>query len=373
MAYRIILTSGGTGGHLFPLATVAEEMSNNSELKDKKIEFLFLGPGGKLEKEIMEEYGIKRKAIACGKLRRYFSFKYILDFLKFPLGVIQSLWYLLRFMPDAVFSKGGYASVPVVFVAWLYRIPILLHESDATPGIANRFMGSLASRVAINFERARMYFPKKKVFLAGVPVRPSVLNGDKQKGRDFLGMKKEVKPTIIFLGGSQGARFINNKVAENIKVLLENFQVIHQTGKRDFKRISKEIAERGYKIEHSDYYPLAFIKKELRHLIALADIAVSRAGATNIAELAANKKPAILVPIHESANDHQRINAYELGREKAAIVLEEKNFSKNMMMHYLKDIMKNEKIKKRLSNNISKFYFPDAAEKISKEILGLMK
>lgn len=370
MSYRVVLTGGGSGGHLYPLATVVEEMKKNN---NEKIEFLFLGSGGKMEKDIMEEYGIPMKVVTCGKLRRYFSFRYILDFLKFPVGIVQSLWHLLKFMPDVVFSKGGYGSVPVVFVAWLYRIPILLHESDATPGLANRFLGSLASRVAINFERAKIYFPRSRVFLSGIPVKKSVLNGDKQKARDFLGMKKEVKPTILILGGSQGAKFINDKIVDGVNSLIKNFQIIHQTGQKNFERVTRAIEEKGYKISHSDYYPLAFIKSELGDLIALADIVVSRAGATNIAELAANKKPVILVPINQSANNHQRINAYELSRQKAAIVLEEKNFSTNMLNHYLKEIISEEEMREKLSENIKKFYFPKAAEKIAAEIQDLMK
>lgn len=370
MSKRIVLAGGGTGGHLFPLITIAKYLRENSE---EKIDFLFLGPEGKMEKDLMDKNKIPQKKILSGKLRRYFSFKYLVDFFKFPIGFFQSLWFLLGYMPDVVFSKGGYASVPVVLAAKIYRIPVIIHESDAVPGMANKFLGSIANRIIINFERARIHFPELKTVLLGIPVKESALGGNEENGRRFLSMEKEVKPVVLFLGGSLGAQRINEVVIDSIDDLIKEFQIVHQTGTKHYNWVSREAEKKGYKIKHSDYYPIAFIGDELKDLLALADVVVSRAGGTNIAEIAVNEKPTILIPITDSANNHQRINAYELAKKKAAVVLEEKNFSKNLLLFNLREINTKEDFRNKLKNNIKQFYYPDAAQKISGEIMELTK
>jgi UDP-N-acetylglucosamine--N-acetylmuramyl-(pentapeptide) pyrophosphoryl-undecaprenol N-acetylglucosamine transferase len=372
MKVKIVLSGGGTGGHIFPLVTVAKKIKEiAAQLDGKESEFLFIGPDGVFETQIMDENNIKRKKIFCGKLRRYFSFHYFIDIFKIPLGFCQAFWYLLWFMPDVVFAKGGFASVPVVVAAKLLFIPVLIHESDSVPGLANKFLGSLADRVAINFKRAEIYFPPHKTFIAGVPVKDSAIGGSKENARLFLKMKKEVKPVVLFLGGSQGAKIINEKVTSNIDALVKKYQIVHQTGISGYEDAVMEAERRGHKIGHSDYFPLSFVGEELKDIYALADVVVSRAGATNIAEIAANGKPLILIPIENSANDHQRINAFEVAREKAAFVLEEENFSINTLLHTLDRILKDESVKKKLSENIRKFYYPEAGEKISREVLNL--
>lgn len=371
MKKRIVLAGGGTGGHLFPLITVVKYIKEN--FKEENIEFLFVGPKGEFEDRLMKENAIPQKNIYCGKLRRYFSFHYILDLVKMPVGFFQSLWHLFVFMPDVVFAKGGFASVPVVLAAWIYRIPIVLHESDAVPGMANKFLGSVATLVALNFERAKIYFDPEKTFMAGLPVRKEALDGDEDRARKFLSMEKEVKPVVLFLGGSQGAQSINEKVVEVVDELIKKYQIVHQTGAKQFEEISKRIQAKGYKIEHSDYYPISFIGNEMGDLLALADVVVSRAGATSIAEISANRKPAILIPIQKSANDHQRINAFELSKAKAAVVLEEQNFSSGILIHYLDEIERNKEFKKMLSSNIEKFYLPNATELLAEGIVRVMR
>lgn len=371
MKKRIVLAGGGTGGHLFPLLTIVKYIRENKQ--EDEIEFLFIGPKGEFEDRIMQENSIPQKNIQCGKLRRYFSFHYIVDLIKMPIGFFQSLWHLFRFMPDVVFAKGGFASVPVVLAAWVYRIPIVLHESDAVPGMANRFLGAVATLVALNFERAQMYFDPEKTFIAGLPVKKDAINGNEEAGMRFLSMEKGTKPVVLFLGGSQGAQSINRKVVEVIDELIKRYQVVHQIGTKQFEKISKEVQHKGYKIGYSDYYPVAFIGEELADLLALADVVVSRAGATSIAEIAANEKPVILIPIHGSANDHQRINAFELSKAKAAVVLEEQNFVPGTLLHYLNEIESDKNFRNTLSSNIKKFYFPDATQTLAEAILRVAR
>ncbi|MFO7807233.1 MAG: UDP-N-acetylglucosamine--N-acetylmuramyl-(pentapeptide) pyrophosphoryl-undecaprenol N-acetylglucosamine transferase [Candidatus Moraniibacteriota bacterium] len=369
MKKRIVLSGGFSGGHLFPLVTVARYLKEN--YGEDNFEFLFLGPKGRLESELMKKNNIEQKDILCGKLRRYFSFRYLVDFLKLPVGFFQSLWHLFVFMPEVVFAKGGFASVPVVLAAKAYRIPVIIHESDAIPGIANKFLGSISNLITVNFKKAAEYFPKDKVFEAGLPVKKDALEGDGQKARELLGLKKEVKPVVLFLGGSQGAFAVNEAVINSIEELTHYFQVVHQTGEAHYEAVKKTVERKGYKIGYSDYHPFGFLGEKLKDVIDLADVVVSRAGATTIAELAANGKPVLLVPISRSANDHQRINAYELAKNKAALVLEEGNFSKNMLMHNLKRIAFEDKVRIDLSRNIKGFYYPDATSKIADKIMLL--
>jgi UDP-N-acetylglucosamine--N-acetylmuramyl-(pentapeptide) pyrophosphoryl-undecaprenol N-acetylglucosamine transferase len=366
---KIVICGGGSGGHIYPLVTVVKHLKKN--YGEDNFEFLFIGPDGELDVKIMTENNIPQKTILCGKLRRYFSLRYLTDFIKLPVGFIQSLWHLLVFMPDVVFSKGGFASVSVVIAARLYRIPVIIHESDAVPGIANKILGSFASAIGINFEKATQYFPESKVFFAGIPVKNEALNGNKEKAREFLGMKKEVKPVVLFLGGSQGAFLINNLITNSLHKLLKKYQIVHVTGQAHYQTIKESAEKQGYKIEHSDYYPIAYVNEEMKDLIALADAVVSRAGATSIAELAANHKATVLVPITRSANDHQRINAFELAREKAAIVLEESNFNENMLIHYLDKILFDREYKVALMQNIDKFYHPKSVEILGEKIMEL--
>jgi UDP-N-acetylglucosamine--N-acetylmuramyl-(pentapeptide) pyrophosphoryl-undecaprenol N-acetylglucosamine transferase len=368
---KILLTGGGTGGHLFPLVAVADYLKRKTS-SEEEVDFIFYGPGGKMEKEIMGGAEIKQRKILSGKLRRYFSFYYLLDLIKMPLGVLQTMFYLLLDMPDVVFAKGGYASIPVVLVAWCYRIPVLIHESDAQPGLANQFMANFAKKVAISFERAKIHLPISKVVVTGTPVTDKVLNGEAEEGRKILGMDKSVKPVILILGGSQGANFINKRILKALKELVRRYQIVHQTGKRDYEWVKAEAQRQGFKVGASDYYPVPFVEEGMKHFYALADAVVSRAGSTTIAEIAANKKPAILVPITHSANNHQRLNAFEVARQGGAIVLEENNLKTNLLLLRLKQLTEEGEIRSELIKNIQKFYNPQATELITKELLSLV-
>ena len=365
---RVALAGAGSGGHLFPLVTIAEYF--RKELGDE-VDVRFFGPSTKLETEIMKKHNIAHKGILCGKLYRYMTPQYILDIIKLPIGLLQALFHMLAFMPDVVFSKGGFASVPVVIAARVYGIPVLLHESDSIPGLANKFLGSIANEVAITFERARVYFPAHKTVLTGVPVREEAMNGDPQKAKELLGIRKEVKPIVFVIGGSQGAKLVNEKILLNLEALVKNYQIIHQTGPTHFDYVKQEAHKKGFKAGHSDYYPMGFVKDEIGDIFALADVVISRAGATTISELAANKKPSILIPITESANNHQRINAFEVSRGGAAIALEESNFRKSMIIHNINKILADEELQGKLSENIGHFYHPKATENIAGELLKL--
>lgn len=372
MAKRIALAGGGTGGHIYPLVSVVDYLKEKY-LQQDSLEFLYLGPVGQLEKEIIGGRNIPQKSVLCGKMRRYFSFHNFVDAMKVPIGVIQALWHLFWFMPDVLYAKGGYASVPVVMAARVLRIPVLIHESDAFPGLANRFLGSLASRVAICFERAKIHFPPSKTFLSGMPVKNEAINGDASRAREYLQMNNIGKPVVLFFGGSQGARNVNEGIIEVLPDLIKKYQVVHITGRSNFEEVCQKVKDQEIDINGNEYRPIAYVDHQMKDLYALAEVVVARAGATSIAEIAANQKPCLLVPLATSANDHQRINAYEIAKGGGAIVLEEDNFKRGMLLHYLDQIANHSVLRDNLIRSISKFYYSDANQKIGDEVMGLIK
>jgi len=365
---RIVLTGGASGGHLTPLVVVARKIKE----KRPDVEFIFIGPGGKMEQEIIGKEGIPMRNIMVGKMRRYFSFHNFVDSVKVPLGVIQCLALLLYYMPDAVFSKGGHASFPVVVVAWLYRIPIFTHESDARPGVANSMLGKLCNRIAISYAEAEKYFLSSKTVLTGTPVRDDINRGSAASAREKYNLL-ESKKTILVLGGSQGARSINNKILNILPELMSKYQVIHQTGQNNFEEVKHKAGELGFKAGHEGYWALPFIGDDLKDIFAVSDLVISRAGSTFISEIAANGKPSILIPLGTSANGHQSMNAFALARVGACIVLEEDNLGEHLLLKNIDDIMNDQELRDKLSTNIVSFYHPDAAEKIAEGILGMIE
>lgn len=365
---RIVLTGGGTGGHLMPLIAVARKIKE----KRPDAEFIFIGPRGKLEKDIIGKEGIPIRNVSVGKMRRYFSFHNFVDCFKVPIGVIQCLWLMLYYMPDAVFSKGGHASFPAVIVAWLYRIPIFIHESDARPGVSNSMLAKFADRVAISYSEAEKYFTAAQTVLTGTPLREDINKGNADEARRKFELVDSKKIVFVW-GGSQGARSINNKILRILPELMHKYQVIHQTGEKNFEEVKHRAGELGFKAGREGYIELPFIGEDLKDILAAADLVISRAGSTSISEIAANRKPSILIPLETAANGHQRMNAYALAKVGAAIVMEDENLGEHLLLKNIDDVMENQELREKLSRNIAVFYHPDAAERIADGVLGMIE
>lgn len=365
---KIVLAGGGSGGHLMPLVAVARKIKE----KNPEIEFFFVGPAGKMENDIIGKEGIAMKEIMVGKFRRYFSMENVVDLFKIPIGFLQALKILFVVMPDAIFSKGGYASVPVVLAGWIYRIPIMIHESDATPGVANEILSKFADRVAIAYPEAEKEFPAKQVVLTGNPLREDINKGDAKRIREKLSLV-ESKKIIYVTGGSQGAQVINNKILNILPELLRKYQVIHHTGEKNFDQVKHRAGEMGIKAGREGYHIFPFIGEDLKDVYAASDLIISRSSASTISEIAANEKPSILIPLLGSANDHQRMNAYALARIGACVVLEEGNLGENLLQSRIDEIMENQELSNKLSQNIKVFYHADATERIAQGVLGMIK
>lgn len=365
---KIILAGGGTGGHIFPLISVAKKIRE----KFPDAEFIFMGPKGKLEEELMSGEGIATENISVGKMRRYFSVQNFLDFFRVIFGIFHSLWYLLKHMPDAIFSKGGYAAFPVVVAGWIYRIPILIHESDSVPGMTNSILAKFATRVAVSYPSAEREFPAAQVILTGNPLRSDINQGDASKIRQGLSLLEE-KKVIFVMGGSQGSQVINEKILNILPQLLKKYQVIHQTGEANFERVKHRAGELGIKAGREGYYAFPFIGDEMKDIFAASDLVITRAGANSLSEVAANGMPSIVIPIESSANNHQRMNAYALAKIGGCIVLEETNLGEHVLLNAIEEIMNSEELRNKLSNNIRSFYHADAADKIAEGIFGMLK
>ena len=368
---RILFTGGGTGCHIFPIVAVKRALEIS--LRGKKYKFLYVGPNG-FAKEVFQKENIKCKFILAGKLRRYFSLQNFIDLLKMPLGLIQSFWHVFWFMPDVIFSKGGYGSASIVFIGWLYRIPLIIHESDSVPGLANRLLALFAKKIIISFANTKKYFSPEKTVLLGHPVRKELTQGSKEEGRKLFELSSE-KPIVLVMGGSQGAQRINEIAINTLPRLLEKCEIIHISGKRDHKQIkasSDKILEKLDSLKKKQYRLYPFLEEEkLRHAYAVSDIIVSRAGAGGIFEIAATGKPSLLIPLSTAASNHQTKNAWALARTGGTIALEEKNITMNMFLNAVFELIDNPKKAKEIGEKAKAFYNPSTNHKIAEEIIKL--
>jgi UDP-N-acetylglucosamine--N-acetylmuramyl-(pentapeptide) pyrophosphoryl-undecaprenol N-acetylglucosamine transferase len=363
---RILFTGGGTGGHIFPIIAIRSAFAE-ATANGEGFEFYYLGSDSFARENLRD---IKAKFISAGKFRRYFDPLFLIELTKTIIGIIQSFWHLFRWMPDVVFSKGGYGSFPVVFVAWIYRIPIVIHDSDAVPGLANKKMAKFAKRIILSFENSKKYFKAKhqnKIIVIGNPVRKGLLDGDKNKARELFQIQTN-KPIILILGGSQGAQKINEIITNFLPRILEIAEVIHACGQNNFTELRKNT------LESPDYHLYPFLDAEqLKNAYAAADLIINRAGAGSVFEIATLGKPSILIPLPSAAADHQRENAFEFSKISGAIVLDQENLTPNILLEQISNLLSNPQKLSEMSQKAKSFYNPQTAELIRDEILKLVR
>lgn len=369
----IILTGGGTGGHIFPLIAVAKKLKTLARERGiENINFLYVGPRfDAIVEEVFKREGIGQRYILASKIRRYVSPLNLIDIIKFPFSIIQALWILFWNMPDAVFSKGGYGSFPVMLASWIFMIPSrVIHESDTVPGLANRLAARLAKRIGVAFPGAALKFPVEKTAVVGLPVREDLCNQDLKKARLFFDIQSDRK-VILVTGGSLGAKKINDVVTQALPRLLAKYEVIHITGTRNYESVKNETVAIVKSPSDLYYHPYPFLTEEIKLAFSLANIVVSRASATTLFEIASCRKPSILVPLSGAAQDHQKKNAYEYAKTGATIVMEEDNITPNLLFSTIVSILDDPATAEKMSANASAFPVKDSAEIIAKEILRL--
>lgn len=320
---KIVLTGGGTAGHVTPNIALLPS------LQDAGFEVHYIGSYNGIEKKLIEDMGIPYYGISSGKLRRYFDVKNFSDPFRVLKGYGEANRILKKIKPNVVFSKGGFVTVPVVAAAKKNRIPAIIHESDMTPGLANKLCIPSASKVCCNFKETFDLLPEGKAVLTGTPIRKELFEGSSTKAAEFCGLSPG-KPTIMIIGGSSGSVIINNIVRESLDDILPNFQVIHLCGKEhlDENLMNKE-----------GYVQFEYISKELRDLFALSDLVISRAGANAICELLALKKPNILIPLSKAASrGDQILNAKSFKKNGFSYVIEEEELSKASLLNAIRDV-----------------------------------
>lgn len=321
---RIVLTGGGTAGHVTPCIALLPA------LKEEGYDIHYIGSYNGIEQKLIEEYKIPYYGISSGKLRRYFDPKNFTDPFKVLKGYFESKKILKRIRPDVIFSKGGFVAVPVVQAAKKLRIPIIIHESDITPGLANKLAIPAARKVCYNFPETLSCLPAGKSVLTGTPIRKELFSGSKLQGLDFCGFSAN-KPVIMVIGGSTGSRTINEVIRGMLPTLLKGFQVIHLCGKGNLDK----------KLDALDgYVQYEYIKKELCDLYAASDLVISRAGANTICELLALKKPHILIPLPQGASrGDQILNAESFEHQGYSYVIKDEELSIASLLQGIEKVM----------------------------------
>lgn len=320
---KIILTGGGTAGHVTPnLALIPN-------LKERDWEILYIGSYTGIEKQLIENAGIEYRGISSGKLRRYFDWKNFTDPFKVIKGYFQSRKIIKEFKPDIVFSKGGFVAVPVTMAAAHKKVPVVAHESDMTPGLANKLSAPYASRICCNFPETLKYLPKEKAVLTGTPIREEILTGNREKGLKICGFNGE-KPVLLIIGGSLGSVKVNSAVRSVLDKLKDQFDIIHICGKGN---VDESLLNRA------GYVQFEYVDKELRDLFAASDLLISRAGANAICEILALKKPNLLIPLSQAASrGDQILNAESFEKQGYSMVLKEEDLNDESLLKAVKKL-----------------------------------
>lgn len=348
---KIVMTGGGTAGHVTP------NIALFPALRSAGYEIHYIGSYTGIEKKLIEEQHIPYSGISSGKLRRYKDLRNLTDPFRVIKGLGQSVSLLKKIKPDVVFSKGGFVSAPVVIAAKMLHIPAIIHESDLTPGLANKLAIPSATKVCCNFPETLEYLPKNKAVLTGSPIRQELLRGDSRRAMQLCHFSSE-KPVILVIGGSSGSKFINDTIRSLLDDLLPDYQIIHLCGKGN---LDASLEKR------SGYAQFEYVNRELRDMLALSSVVISRAGANAICELLALHKPNILIPLSAKASrGDQVLNARSFEKQGYSMVIEEEALTPEKLKNAITKLMAE---KNTFIANMTKSKQPDSIE----TIMGLIE
>lgn len=372
---KILLTGGGSGGHFYPIIAVAQELNKiakENRLLAPKLYYMSTEP---YNEALLFENNISFEKVSAGKIRKGLSPQNIIlnffDLWKTGMGVLRAVWRMFVIYPDVVFGKGGYASFPALFAARLLLIPVVIHESDSSPGKVNAWAGKFARRIAVSYPQAVDYFKKDKTAYTGNPIRKEIEETMPEGAHEFFGFTKDL-PTIFIIGGSQGSRFINEIIMRTLPSLVRKYQIIHHTGKNNIKVIeeTRDVILRDDP-NKDRYKPIGYLNVlELRMASGAADLIISRAGST-IFEIASWAKPSIIIPIPEPTSHDQRKNAYSYARSGGAVVIEEKNMAEGVLLAEIERILTIPGEKERMSASAGAFARKDSARLIAQEVIEI--
>ena len=360
------MSGGGTGGHIFPAVAIANKLKE----RFPEAEILFVGAKGRMEMEKVPQAGFKIEGLWISGFQR----KMTVDNLSFPFKLISSLCkakkIVNRFNPDVAIGTGGYASGPLLFIASQKNVPALILEQNSYPGVTNKILATKVNTICVAYSGMEKYFPKDKLVVTGAPIRKEILhlNISRNEGLKFFGLNEE-KPVLLIIGGSQGARAINNAITSNLNKIIETgVQLIWQTGISSFESASKLVKNSN----NSKSIVVSKFIMEMDKAYAAADIIVSRAGAIAIAEIVAVGKPAIFIPLPSAAEDHQTKNALSLTEKGAGVLLKESQAEEKIVKE-ISTLVKSSEKRNEIINNLKAFSTDDATENIVKEVVRLIE
>lgn len=369
---KILFTGGGSGGHFYPIIAVIEAI--NDEVRERHLiePKLYYAAPDPYDREVLLANNVTWVAASAGKRRNYFSLLNFLDYFKTAWGVVEACLNIFFVYPDVVFSTGGYASFPTLFAARLFRIPVVILNTDAAPGRVTKWAAKFAQKIAVGFAECAELLPKEKVAHTGNPVRKAALVPAREGGREFLHLRSEI-PVILVTGGSQGSQAINDAILEALPMLLKEYQVVHQTGRANYEDVvgrSRVAVPDSATLER--YKPYDYLNDLATRMAAgAASLVISRAGAGNIFETASWGLPAILVPIPEPTSHDQTRNAFAYARAGAASVIEQNNLTPGLLVAEIHRILGSEQIQHAMQNAARGFARPDAAKLIANAILDI--
>lgn len=368
---KILLTGGGSGGHFYPMIAVAQQIrkiSEENKLLQPDIYFVSDQP---YDEDLLFKNNIIFKELSTGKIRRYFSIQNFFDFFKTINALIKGLVMMWGIYPDVVFTNGGFAAFPMLFAARFLRIPVMVHATDTVPGKVDKWAGKFAKKVSLGFPDAEEFFDKDKTAFTGNPIRMGADIPLEQGAHEFLKLETAT-PTILIMGGSQGAKIINDVIIDILPNLLKKYQVIHQTGKNNFDevigRANLVLTDSQFK---SRYRPFKYLDLlALRMSAGASDLVISRAGGS-ISEIAAWGVPSIIIPITSSSGDHQRKNAFSYARSGGAIVIEENNLSSHLLEAEITNLLSDPQTLEKMSIGAKSFVKINSAQVIAEELLKI--
>lgn len=367
--YTYFVTGGGTGGHIYPAIAICDELKKDNETKD----IYYVGNPDNLEFEITKKLGYKFLPIKISGMPRKFSFKIITWFFQLQFAILKALYYVKKYKPDVVFGTGGYVSAPALFAGGLDGVPIMIHDSDAKPGIVSQYIAPMAKCVSLAFDASKEFIQSDNIHVNGNPIREEFKTLTKQDARKKLGL--EDKLTLCIMGGSQGANSINSAAVGILEELSSkyNLQIIFQTGKKNYEKVFSHLKEVYPTFEQDKNIIMKPYFDNMSTVLKASDIAVSRAGSLSLSELCACAIAAILIPFPHAAADHQRKNAQYMVDKRAALYLEDADTTKDTLLIAVEQLLDNEEKLKTIQNNAASLAKLNATQEIAKQIKGLIK
>ncbi len=369
---KIVLTGGGTGGHFFPLIAVAEEIRgiiDEKKLLPIKLYYLSDAP---YDKRALFENGIRYVHVPAGKNRLNGGIQNFFDMFKIIPACLIALLKLFVIYPDVVFSKGGYASFPTLFAARVLGIPVVIHESDTIPGRVSLWSAKFAKKIAIAHKNAASYFPAEKLAYVGIPIRKNIREKGNVNVHEYFNFKSTEK-TVFVLGGSSGAEYINDVIVDGLTTFLKDYQVIHQVGEKNYEVVKNTVdvvVEDKTLLAHYALFGL-MNPVEMKMAAGAADIVITRAGSTSLAEIALWGVPCIVIPIPETISRDQKTNAYEYARTGAGIVIEQANLNVTILKTEIDIILGDKERCKHMVEAATKNANPNAGKIIAEELIRI--